>query len=81
LFDTPTRGYRRGGSPAGLYTFRRPRSSIGIPIWCAPRRRLGSGLPSPVLREGFPEFTRFASTRRRAGPLFLAHTAGRCARS
>ncbi len=44
-----------------------------------PTARLGIALAFE--REGFPEFTRFASTRRRAGPLFFAHTAGRCARS
>ncbi len=74
----PTRGYRRGGSPAGLYTFRRPR----VPEkWShAPRRRLGSGSPARR-RAGFPEFTRFASTRRRAGPLFRrTHRVGAHAR-
>ena len=39
-----TREYRRGGSPAGLYTFRR-RHALA-----RPRRRLGSGLPIPLAR-------------------------------
>jgi len=65
------RGYCRGGSPAGLYTFRRPAHEA------PPRRRLGSGLPAPPRSrrgEGFPEFTRFATRRFRRGPLFVKET-------
>jgi hypothetical protein len=54
------RVYCRGGSPAGLYTFRRLED---LP---QPRRRLGSGLPSA----GSPEFTRCAPSRSRAGSRF-----------
>lgn len=72
------REYRRGGSPAGLYTFRR--------LWCrlaCPRPANGSARDypaEPISAGGFPEFTRFASTRSgdvphdtrrpRVGPLF-----------
>ena len=61
------RGYRRGGSPAGLYTFRRP--SLEGSRHAPPAARLGIARHC-LSGWGFPEFTRFASARFRAGPLF-----------
>lgn len=58
------RGYCRGDSPAGLYTFRRQR----------PGSYLVDGSARDYLRfknrEGFPEFTRFAMACLQARPLF-----------
>jgi len=42
----PTREYRRGGSPAGLYTFRRTDLLLMGQRSRSPRRRLGSGSPA-----------------------------------
>src|SRR5207248_2262014 len=67
------REYRRGGSPAGLYTFRRRQGGTGAsPVFLHTDPAGGSArdYPLAVARWGFPEFTRFASTRCRAGPLF-----------
>lgn len=65
-----------GGSPAGLYTFRRHCARRAGPVGGSARDR-----PPARCRAGwgFPEFTRFAAARRRAGPLLLWRASERAA--
>lgn len=60
------RGYCRGGSPAGLYTFRRQGSLRLRPVNGSARDCPRGQSP----RSGSPEFTRCASTRSRAESQF-----------